>query len=122
MAHTPPGTFFPNMTVTETEITIPYSDLPGLTRTKAKIDTGDGREVVKALIEKVLTVFADLPSDSRPLGFVISKSNPVGSGADQVTQGYSLSFTYTYDTSEVTLLPEPDAPAPIPAGSVVVGL
>lgn len=112
------------MSASGTTLIIPYTDLPGLTQAKAKESSGDGREVVKAFIEKVLNVFADLPSDSRPLGFTISKNNPVGSGTDQVTQSYSLSFTYTYDASEVALLPEPDAPIPasssIPAGSVVI--
>ena len=122
MAHTPPDSFFPNMTSTNSSLTIPFSDLPGLDGAKASPTYGDGREVVKAFVERVLTVFADLPSDGRPLGFSISKSNPVGSGTDQVTQAYSLSFTYTYDAAEVSLLPESDVPEPIPIGSVTVDL
>jgi len=110
MAHTPPNVLFPNMTADNSALTIPYIDLPGLSGVGANPQFGDARAIAKALIERIFVAFSELPTDDRPLGFSVSKSNPLGSGLDQVSQNYSLSLTYTYEASGVTLLPEPDAP------------
>ena len=110
MAYTTPSVFFPQMTSDNNGITIPYANLPGLTAENANAVAGDGREIIRALIEAIFNVFNNLPADSRPTGLNISKSNPVGSGLDQINQNYSISITYTYDTAEVILIPEPDTP------------
>ena len=107
MALTIPFTFFPGITADSNGITIPYASLPGLTESEANPQGGDGREIARAIIERIFVALDGLDSNNKPLGMTVTKSNPVGSGINQVTQNYTISFTYTYSTDSVELLPEP---------------
>lgn len=107
MAQTTPFVFFPGITADTNGISIPYASLPGLTESEANPQGGDGRAVALAMLERIFMALDGLDSENRPLGLTITKNNPVGSGTDQVNQTYSVTFTFTYDTNSVELLPEP---------------
>ena len=107
MALTIPFAFFPGITADTNGITIPYASLPGLTENEASPQGGDGRAVALAMVERIFMALDGLDSDNKPLGMAVTKNNPVGSGVNQVNQTYSITFTFTYDTDSVELLPEP---------------
>ena len=113
MALTIPFTFFPGITADTNGITIPYASLPGLAEREADPQGGDGRAVALAMVERIFMTLDALDNDNRPLGMVVSKSNPVGSGVNQVNQSYTVTFTFTYETDSVALLPEPLTTQPV---------
>ena len=106
MALTIPFTFFPGITADTNGITIPYASLPGLTENEANPQGGDGRAVALAMVERIFMALDALDSDNKPLGMTVTKNNPVGSGTNQVNQSYTVTFTFTYETDSVELLPE----------------
>ena len=107
MALTTPFTFFPGIVADTNGITIPYASLPGLTESEANSQGGDGRAVALAMLERIFLTLDSLDSDNRPTGMNVVKNNPVGSGVNQVNQIYSVTFSFTYNTSTVELIPEP---------------
>lgn len=107
MAQTTPFVFFPGITADANGITIPYTSLPGLTESEANPQGGDGRAIALAMLERIFMTLDGLDNDNRPLGLNVTKNNPVGSGTNQVNQTYSVTFTFTYTTDSVELLPEP---------------
>lgn len=104
-----PDQLFPNMTVTANDITIPLSDLQGLTASEANPTTGDGRELARILTDKIVTTVTGLPIGDRPTRMVVSKATPSGIGIEQIRQSYSLSFDLSYDGLSSGMVAEPVA-------------
>lgn len=108
-----PSLLFPGFTLNTESISLPFSVLPGLKDIEMNPTLGDGRAVALALIEQIFVALDGLDSENRPLGLNVTKNNPVGSGINQVTQTYTISFTYTYSVDAVNFLGEPLTVAPI---------
>lgn len=92
-----PIQLFPGYTATATEITIPLADLSGLTATEANATTGNGMEVVRAIIDKLNAKIVALAPTARPVRSAVAKAAPAiafGAGIPEGTlrQTYTLSF------------------------------
>ncbi|ANV92032.1 hypothetical protein [Picosynechococcus sp. PCC 8807] len=75
-------------------IFIPLASLAGLSAVEANATTGDGREVVRNLVETAVSAqLAAIAADATvaPQNFGVVKSNPVGSGIDTYNQSYQIS-------------------------------
>lgn len=106
MANIAPNVVFPNMTVDATGITIPYTDLSGLTQVEADPATGDGRELLRVIVNSAVTAVNNLAVADRPARLSVAKPNPTGIGADQIRQSYTLSFDVSFDSSGVAMVSE----------------
>lgn len=106
MADITPSTLFPNMTADVTGISIPYTDLSGLTQAEADPATGDGREVLRILVNQAHVTLTALAPENRPTKINFTKPNPQGIGVDQIRQSYTFSFDVNYDASGVAMVSE----------------
>lgn len=100
-----PTDWLPNYAFTEPDITIPRTDLDGITAAEADATTGDIREVVRGLLEALYqehqsAVFAD-----RLTQFRISKS--VSPNVEANTQEITYSVRCIVDVGDVNVIPEP---------------
>ena len=101
-----PIDLFPNMTSDGTNITIPLSDLQGLTASEANPTTGDGRELARILVNTIVSKYLALPQAERPTRFVATKANPQGIGVEQIRQNYTLGFDVFLDSAGVAMVAE----------------
>lgn len=106
MANITPDVLFPNMTSDASGITIPYTDLAGLTQVEADPATGDGREVARLLADTIATKYLALATADRPAEMIVAKANPSGQGIDTIRQSYTLSFDVVLSQDGVTMSPE----------------
>lgn len=106
MADITPSAVFPNMTADVSGITIPYTDLAGLTQAEADPATGDGRELLRVIVNSAVSAIQALASDAKPSKLSVAKPNPTGIGADQIRQSYTLSFDVSFDSSGVAMVSE----------------
>lgn len=106
MADITPSAVFPNMTADATGITIPYTDLAGLTQVEANPATGDGREVLRVILNSAVSAINALAPEALPSRMTVTKGNPTGIGADQIRQAYSLTFDVSFDASGVAMVSE----------------
>lgn len=78
-----------------TNITLPIADLPGLTVAEANAATGDGREIVRAILDNVLASYTALAT--KPTKFTIT-SPPMTLAPGGGTRGVlRKSYTLTFD-------------------------
>lgn len=89
MANVLPTDLIAGYTSDGTNITIPLASLTGLSAAEAAADTGDGREVIRVLLETVLAAYNALTTEQRPTELTITRSNPTPQGPT------SLRYTYT---------------------------
>jgi len=95
-----PSQIFPNYTSDGTSITIPLTDLEGLTAAEADATTGNAMEVVRAIVEKTHMQLTSFATTARPTRASIIKDAPaiaVGAGIapGTLSQGYRLNFNLT---------------------------
>jgi hypothetical protein len=109
MANITPDAIFPNMTTDGTSITIPLTDLVGLTLAEAEPATGDGRELARIIFDTITSKIEALPVANRPTRMSVAKSNIVGISATQYRQTYSSSFDVNTSFTANSLVPEPVA-------------
>lgn len=95
-------------TITADSIVIPLSDLTGLTTTEADPATGDGREVVRILLESIFNSLNSLQTNERPTRLIFSKSQnlPGNVGVNQIRQNYNFSFDVSFLPGNVDLVAE----------------
>ena len=101
-----PTDLFPNLTTDGTSITIPLTDLDGLTASEADPATGDGRELARILVNTMVKKYLELPVADRPARFVANKANPQGIGLEQIRQNYTLGFDVILDSAGVAMVSE----------------
>ncbi|AUC61796.1 hypothetical protein AA637_11850 [Cyanobacterium sp. HL-69] len=101
-----PTDLFPNLSTDGTSITIPLTDLDGLTASEADPATGDGRELARILVNSMVTKYLEIPQQDRPARFVASKANPQGIGVEQIRQTYTLGFDVLLDSAGVAMVSE----------------
>lgn len=106
MAAIQPSDLFANYASDGTEITIPIADLPGLTSGEAHATTGDGRELVRTFLEKVVTSIEALASGDRPTKMTVARSNVVGIGPSSVRRTYTFTFEEAITVSSTSLVAE----------------
>ena len=101
-----PTDLFPNLTSDGTSITIPLTDLTGLTASEADPATGDGRELARILVNTIVSKYLAIPQGDRPARFVATKANPQGIGIEQIRQNYTLGFDVILDSAGVAMVAE----------------
>lgn len=84
-------------------VVIPISDLPALSIAEADPSTGDGRELIRSLLQAIYSSFIAIPEVSRPNQITATKSQDVGDEDDEVVQTYTFAFTGKFDPNLLTL-------------------
>jgi hypothetical protein len=101
-----PQQLFPGITSDGTSITIPLTDLPGLSAAEADATTGDGRKVFYGIIEQSHQALSALDAANRPQKMSLTKQQPAGVGVNQVRVPYGVSFDLTIDPDIIEVSPE----------------
>lgn len=98
-----PSGWFSGLSVSPTELTIPFSSLNNLDDTKADPDTGDIREVVFNFCEAFADAWANTSSANRPSQLTINTSTSVTtSGAEEVlTKIYTIRVALAVDNVSI---------------------
>ena len=114
MANITPALVFPGYELlsagnaaTADSIAIPLSSLPVLNPTEAAL-TGDGREVIRAVLETALTSIQGLSSEARPTRLIINKNQslPVGLDNNQIRQTYTVQIDLGFSASGAEVVAE----------------
>jgi hypothetical protein len=92
MADILPTDLFSGYTSDGTDITIPIASLPALTTGEANATTGDGREVLRAIIVQAKTALDALATADKPTKLTLTSSNPTGVSASTIRQSYTMTF------------------------------
>lgn len=94
-----PTGWFSGISVSATELTIPFSALNSLDQTKADPDAGDVREIVYNFCEAFSDKWATTPSSNRPDQLTINTSTSVTtSGTEEIlTKIYTIRVALTVD-------------------------
>ena len=94
--------------VTNESIVIPLTSLAGLTNTEADSSTGDGREVLRILLESAFNRLNSLDAASRPNKVIFSKAQnlPAAVGVNEIRQTYTYAFDVSFNPGDVSLVAE----------------
>lgn len=101
-----PSGWFSGLTVSATELTIPFSSLNDLNQTKSDPDTGDIREIVYNFCEAFADKWTTTSSADRPSQLTITSSTSVSTSGTQeiLTKIYSIRVSLLVD--DVSLVSE----------------
>ena len=101
-----PSGWFSGLSVSATDITIPFASLNSLDDTKADPDTGDIREVVYNFCEAFADAWSSTTSADRPEQLTITTSTSVTTtGAEEIlTKIYTIRVALSVD--DVSLVAE----------------
>lgn len=102
-----PSDLFAGLTVDGTGITIPYTDLAGLTQADADPTTGSGGQLGLKLATALYEAFVAVPVESRPTKFSVTAANPTGVGVNEVRRAFTISANVILDTDVEDIAPEP---------------
>ena len=107
MATITPNVIFPNMTSDGTNITIPLTDIPGLSAAEAEPATGNGAEVTRLLLENAHTKINALSSELQPTELTITKVQSLtGQTVGQIRNTFTVNADVAYDATAVDLVAE----------------
>ena len=90
-------------TLSAQSVVISISDLPALSVAEADPSTGDGRELIRSLLQAIYTSFISIPEASRPNQITATKTQDVGDEDDEIVQSYTFTFTGKFDPNLLTL-------------------
>ncbi|MEM8641661.1 MAG: hypothetical protein AAGG51_23010 [Cyanobacteria bacterium P01_G01_bin.54] len=95
----------------EQGIFIPLSSLPTLTAAEAATADGDGREVVRAVIEAAYQSSAVIPDADKAINLTLTKSQPQGIGPDEYRETITVTARLKKNptTQLVDIVAEPAA-------------
>ena len=106
MAKILPTVLFPNMTSDATNITIPISDIPGLTAAEVAIADGNGAELLRLIFEAAYNRIAALEAAARPTQMTWSKPAAQGISSNVSRQSYNFAFNFSVDATSVNIASE----------------
>ncbi|MDJ0661570.1 MAG: hypothetical protein QNJ42_19095 [Crocosphaera sp.] len=106
MAAITPATIFPNLTSDGTNITIPITDLAGLTAAEVDPSTGNGAELLRIICETAYTKINALDTANQPTQMRWSKPPAQGITAGVNRQDYTFGFNYSVDATAVNMVAE----------------
>lgn len=101
-----PTAWLENYSYSDGDITIPISDLDGITAAEANATTGDIREIVRGLLEALYQHHQSEPLADRLTQFRISKS--VSSDPVANTREITYSVRCIVNASDVNVIEEPE--------------
>lgn len=105
--NTQPIDFFDNYTYSDNAIHIPIASLPVLSAEEAHATSGDGREVIRAIIEQAATAIDAMPANDRPKFMSISRGNIIGVSPGILRRSYVITFEEEVTPVATSLRPEP---------------
>lgn len=104
-----PIELFPGYTFSSVNntFTIPLADLNNvLTAAEANATTGDGREIIRALIQKVATVIQGMPAAERPKFMTVTEGSIVGINPTTIRRSLTFTFEENVTAASTTLKAE----------------
>lgn len=101
-----PTALFTGYVADSTNITIPLSSLPVLTAAEADEVTGDGREVIRAIIDAATVKLEALPANQRPTYFTITRGSIAGVTPTTIRRTYTISFEENVSANGTSLRTE----------------
>lgn len=106
MAAITPATIFPNLTTDGTSITIPLTDLMGLSAAEADPSTGNGSEMLRVICETAYAKLSALQVANQPTQMRWLKPAPLGQTANVFRQDYTFGFNLQTDPSVLNVVAE----------------
>jgi hypothetical protein len=101
-----PTALFSGYVADSTTITIPLSALPVLTAAEADEVTGDGREVMRAIIDAATVRLEAMPAASRPAYFSITRGSIAGVTPTTIRRTYTITFEESISATGTSLRSE----------------
>lgn len=102
MAAVLPTDLFSGYTSDGTNITIPIASLPALNATEANATTGNGMEVLRALIDAAHGSISGLATEAKPVRATLTKNNPTMASGAGVTPGTQRqTYTASFDLAPI---------------------
>tara|TARA_Y100000385_G_C12858443_1_gene536142 strand:+ start:312 stop:635 length:324 start_codon:yes stop_codon:yes gene_type:complete len=105
MAFAPaPSGWFPGLTNSASDVTIPFTALNGITEAATEPDTGDIRDIVYNFCEAFSDQWASTASDDRPEKTTISTSASIttSGGSEVLTKIYTIRVELDVDAVSVS--------------------
>ena len=121
MSEVTPAALFPNYTATATDMVFKIADTNSINAAKADEATGDGREVLRSIIETAIKSISALPQAARPKGMNIVKSTPNFTTNERMEVTYSLTFSLNLDSASIPLVAEAPSTTPTPTPTPTTG-
>lgn len=106
MAVVRPNILFPNMTSDGTSITIPLTDLAGLSAAEADPATGNASEMLRVFCETAFSKLNALDAAVQPTQMRFTKPAPSGIGINQYRQDYNFGFNVSTDPTALNVIAE----------------
>jgi len=107
MANIAPTVLFASYTSDGTNLTIPLASIPVLNSAEAHATTGDGREVARALIERITLAIEGLSPELRPTKMTATRGSIVGLSSQTVRRTYTFSFDESLTPTSNSIIAEP---------------
>ena len=108
MAFNPrPDTWLANWSEDGTDISVPLATFPELTAAEADGATGDIREILFAVCEKLWSEWTSRESDDRPSMFTIAKNVQTNVNTGQETKTFVLRFVTEVEVGGRSVVAEP---------------
>ena len=101
-----PTALFSGYLADSSTVTIPLSSLPVLTAAEADETTGDGREVIRAIIDAATVALEAMPAASRPTFFSITRGSIAGVTPTSIRRTYTISFEENVSATGTSLKAE----------------
>jgi hypothetical protein len=101
-----PTDLFTGYTADSTSVTFQLSSIPVITAAEADEVTGDGRELIRAIIDAAATRLEALPANQRPTYFTITRGSIAGVTPTSIRRTYTISFEENVSASGTSLKPE----------------
>jgi hypothetical protein len=103
MAFSPtPTDWLANWSEDGTNITVPLATFPQLTAAEADAATGDIRDIVYAIIDKLYTAWIAKAAADRPTKWTCSKSASQNTTTGEITNTYTFVLRTTISAQDVT--------------------
>jgi hypothetical protein len=101
-----PIEIFPGYTFSSVNntFTIPLADLNSvLTATEANATTGDGREIIRAIIEKVTAAIEGMTAAERPKFMTVTRGSIVGVNNTTIRRSFTITFEENITPAAINL-------------------
>ena len=106
MAAITPATIFPNITSDGSSVTIPLTDLVGLSSAEVDPVTGNGSELLRILCETAYARIEALDAVNQPTQITWNKPAPSGISANVFRQSYTFGFNLATDPTVLNMAAE----------------
>lgn len=106
MAAITPTQVFPNYIFNENNVTIPIASLPALNEAEANATTGDGRELIRAIVVQAHAAITAMSAENKPSKMTVALGNAVGLSPTTIRRTYTFTFDENVTPITTTLAAE----------------